>query len=87
MTDSEDNGSATALMTETMNKQKDLDAARAVDMAYRYLSHVRSLLDHHHGEGYAEGHTTIVAAMVQTAAQDRFAYVLQKFADERRISE
>lgn len=87
MTDSEDKGSAAARMTEIMNQQKDLDAARSVDMAYRYLSHVRSLLDHHHGEEYAEGHTTIVAAMVQAAAQDRLTKVFQDFADNYRRSE
>ena len=53
MTDKKDTGSRTqAIHDATM----DLNAAPAVDMAYRYFTLVRMLLDDHHGEGYADAH-------------------------------
>jgi hypothetical protein len=62
----------------------DLDAAPAVDMAYHYFKLVRALLDDNHGEGYADAHSEVVAAMIQAAAQARLATLIQAFAEDHR---
>jgi hypothetical protein len=81
MTDKKDAGARTqAIHDATM----DLDAAPAVDMARRYFTLVRALLDDNHGEGYADAHPEIVAAMIQAAAQARLATVIQEFAETHR---
>ena len=79
MTDSEDEEDAR--FAANVSARRDLDAEEGVDMAYRHYTIVCRLLDYRHGEGYAEGHTTIVAALVQAAAQDRLTKVFQDFAD------
>jgi hypothetical protein len=81
MTDGKDAGARTQAIHDAA---MDLDAAPAVDMAYRYFTLVRMLLDDHHGEGYADAHPAIVAAMIQAAAQQRLATVIQEFAESHR---
>jgi hypothetical protein len=39
---------------------------------------------HNHGEGYADAHPEIVAAMIQAAAQARLATVIQEFVETHR---
>jgi hypothetical protein len=56
-------------------------------MARRYFTLVRALLDDNHGEGYADAHPEIVAAMIQAAAQARLATVIQEFVETHRIQE
>ena len=62
----------------------DLDAAPAVDMAHRYFMLARALLDDNHGDGYADAHPEIVAAMIQAAAQARLATVILEFTESHR---
>ena len=80
-TDKKDAGArAKAIHDATM----DLDAAPAVDMAHRYFTLARALLDDNHGEGFADANPEIVAAMIQAAAQTRLATVIQEFAESHR---
>ena len=81
MTDEKGTGTrAKAMHDATM----DLDAAPAVEMAYHYFKLVRALLNDNHGEGYADAHPEVVAAMIQAAAQARLATVIQEFAENHR---
>jgi hypothetical protein len=81
MTDEKDTGTrAKAMHDATMG----LDAAPAVDMAYHYFKLVRALLNDNHGEGYADAHPEVVAAIIQAAAQARLATVIEAFAENHR---
>jgi len=62
MTDEKDKGTRAKAMHDATT---DLDAAPAVDMAYHYF---KLILNDNHGEGYADAHPKVVAAMIQAAA-------------------